>query len=877
MTAVAAGKRFGPYEVVSRIGGGGMGEVFRARDTRLDRTVAIKILPAQYADNAELRARFEREARAISQINHPNICALHDVGRAEGVEYLVLEFLEGETLTDRIAKGPLPIADVLRFGSQIASALACAHRAGIVHRDLKPGNVMITKSGAKLLDFGIARSAPAPAPPSDDEETQHKPLTQAGTILGTFQYMSPEQLAGEEVDPRSDIFALGAVLYEMLTGARAFEGKSRTSIVAAVLAGSPQSASSLRPTTPPALEHVIAKCLASEREERWESAADIASELEWIGRSPTTGTSAVAVVKPPRRAAVLTAMAVAAIVIAGAALTGVSLMRRVRLAEQPVRSELVIDEPLTPCLFGSIALSPDGTRLLVLIGPSGKPSIAIRNLATGETKKLAGTEGAIFPFWAPDSQRVGFFAGGKLKTIGVGGGSVQTICDAKQGRGGSWNRNGVILFTADINSPVYKVRENGGAPVPVTRLGPRETHRHPMFLPDGKRFLFAARIGNTNVLSAGSIEGNLQKRVVENASNAAFAHGRLFFVRDGNLVSQPFDPAKLEVTGTLTPIADRVEYFKVRAVGNFSVTETKMVYVSEASGSNEIVVHDRRGGITEIPVGAADYRILDISPDDRTLAVTISERFEQGDVWFVQLPEGTKSRLSFTSGGARGALSGAFSADGTRFAMTSGFFGQTIAFDVRSLIDNRTQKIAEISGAGVVTGWSPDGRYLVITIQDPKTGFDVQKLDVATGTLTPVVHGPSDELGPALSPNGKWLAYVSTESWPPEVYLTTFPAGEGKWQASSDGGNAPRWSRDGKQLYYLKDDRLMALSFHEDPMPQFGSATALPVNVVTDRVFINARPAYAVTSDGRFITTQPVGDTQPTIRLGTNWNDIVGR
>jgi Tol biopolymer transport system component len=546
-----------------------------------------------------------------------------------------------------------------------------------------------------------------------------------------------------------------------------------------------------------------------------------------------------------------------------------------RLAEPPVRSELLVDEPLTPALFGTVALSPDGNRLLVLVGTSGKPSIAIRDLTTGETKKLAGTEGAIFPFWAPDSQRVAFFAGGKLKTIGARGASVQTVCDAKQGRGGSWSPNGVIVFAADINTPIYRVGESGGSAVPVTRLRmPAETHRLPTFLPDGKRFLFAARIGDENALYAGSIDGKLQKRIVENASSAVFARGRLFFVRDGNLVSQPFDPEKLELAGTLAPVADHVEYFRVRSAGNFSVTETKMVYVSEASGSSELVAHDRRGATREIPASAADYRILDVSPDDRTLAVAINEHFLEGDVWLLQLQGGTKSRLSFTD---TGALSGAFSPDGTRFAMTSGFYGQTIEVVVRSLVSNSTEKIREVSGAAIITGWSQDGRYLVVDTQDPKTGFDVQKLDVASGAMTPVVHGPADEVAPALSPNGKWLAYVSTETGAPEIYLTSFPSGEGKWQASADGGNAPRWSRDGKQLFYAKGDRLTAVELHEGAMPQFGSAQALPVNIASDRIFVNSYSAYAVTSDGGLITTQPVGDTRPTIHLVTNWNDIVGR
>ena len=871
MTSVAAGSRLGPYEVVSRIGAGGMGEVFRARDTRLERTVAIKVLPAEYARNAQLKIRFEREAKAISQISHPHICALHDVGSAEGVEYLVLEFLEGETLAERIARGPLPIADVLRFGSQIASALACAHRAGIVHRDLKPGNVMITKTGAKLLDFGLARSSTAFPSSTPTDETQHKPLTQEGTILGTFQYMSPEQLAGEEVDARSDIFALGAVLYEMLTGARAFEGKSRTSIIAAVLAGPSRTASSLRPTTPPALDHVIVKCLARERDERWESAADVASQLEWIAGVPS-GESAAVVVK--KKSAILAPLAIAAIVILAAILGGTWAMRRLRAAEQPVRSELMTDASLTPCLFGSVALAPDGMRLLLLVGPAGKPAIAVRNLATGETKNLAGTEGANYPFWSPDSQQIAFFAGGKLKTIGADGGTVQTICDAKQGRGGSWSPEGVIVLTPDLGAPIYKVDETGGSPAAVTRLARGESsHRQPTFLPDGKRFLFAARTGDTDVLWAGSIDGRAQTRIVENVSSASFARGRLFFVRDGNLLSQPFDPAKLKLSGTPAPVADHVEYFKVRAIANFSVTETKLVYVSEPSSVSAIVLHDANGRSSETPAAPVNYRILDIAPDDRTLAVAVYEHFEEGDVWLVQLEGGTKSRLTFVN---QGALSGAFSPDGTRLAMSSGFFGVDITVSIRSIVSNDVQKVLDTRGACIVTGWSHDGRYLVVDNQVPKTGFDVQKIDVETGNMTPVVHGPGDEIAPALSPDGKWLAYVSMESGAPEVYVTAFPSGEGKWQATQDGGSAPRWSRDGKQLFYVKDNRAMAIELRDGAVPQFGTARALPVNIVSDRVFVGSYSGYAVTSDGRFVTAQPVGSTQPTIHLVTNWSGVIG-
>jgi len=393
-------------------------------------------------------------------------------------------------------------------------------------------------------------------------------------------------------------------------------------------------------------------------------------------------------------------------------------------------------------------------------------------------------------------------------------------------------------------------------------------------LPDGTRFLYVARIGGVDFLYAGSIDGKPQKRIMEKASNVGFARGRLFFVRDGNLLSQPFDPAKLELSGALTPVADHVEYFKVRSAGNFSVTETKMVYVSEAPESSQIVAHDRSGRVSEIPAGAAGYRILDISPDDRTLAVAIFEHFEQGDIWLVQLEGGTKSRLTFTEGGA---LTGAFSPDGTRLAMSSGFYGQVIAVNVRSVVSNEVQKVLDKFGACIVTGWSHDGRYLVVDTQEPKTGFDVQKIDVAAGKMTPVIQSPADEVAPALSPDEKWLAYVSTESGAPEVYLTAFPSGEGKWQATPDGGNAPRWSRDGKQLFYAKDDRLMAVDFHDGAVPRFGSTTALPVSIVPDRIFVNSLSPYAVTSDGRFLTTQPAGQARPAIHLVTNWNEVIGR
>lgn len=877
--SLAPGTRFGPYEIVAPLGAGGMGEVYRAQDRKLGRDVAIKVLPHHLAEHPEALERFGREAKAVAALSHPNILAIFDFGEHHGTAYAVMELLEGETLRQRLDGGALGPRKATETALQIAHGLAAAHDKGIVHRDLKPENVFLTRDGVvKLLDFGLARQIDGPSADSASAPTlTHH--THPGTVLGTVGYMSPEQVRGVVVDHRSDVFSFGIVLYEMVGGRRAFQRETAAETMTAILREEPADLGSFVSAPVDGLERLIHHCLEKRPEERFQSARDLAFALASLQRGsmasgPWASPPAAGAVRPLRRPAVLATLAVAAIAVGAVIVTGSSLLRRVRLAEQPVRSELLTDESLIPSLFGSVTLSPDGSQLLMLVGPSGKPSIAIRDLSTGETRKLAGTDGANFPFWAPDSRRLAFFAAGKLKTTIASGGSVQTVCDAPHGRGGSWSPNGVILLAPDVGSAIYQVGESGGEPVAVTRLSaPNDAHRHPVFLPDGKRFLFVARDRATDVVSVGSLDGEPQQRVVENASDAAFAGGRLFFVRDFNLASQSFDAAKLAVSGELAPLADHVEYFRVRASANFSVTATKLVYVGEASGASEIVADDRDGRRSQIPANAGNYRVLDVAPDDRTLAIAINEHFEEGDVWLVQLEGGTKSRLSFVKDGA---LSGAFSPDGTRFAMTSGFYGQTIKVTVHSLVGKQTEEVLDGKPAVIITGWSRDGRYLVVDTQQPKTGFDVQKIDLATREMTPVVESAAEEVAPALSPNGKWLAYVSTESDSPEVYLTAFPSGQGKWQATQDGGSAPRWSRDGKQLFFVKEERLMAAEFHEGPVPRLGAATPLPVTIASDRIFLNSSAAYAVTSDGRILTTQPVGQSQPTIHLVTNWKDLVG-
>ncbi|MCM2316438.1 MAG: protein kinase, partial [Thermoanaerobaculia bacterium] len=551
---LAAGSRLGPYEIVAPLGAGGMGEVFRGRDTRLGRDVAIKVLPPGFAQNEQFRARFEREAKTISSLNHPNICTLFDVGHEEGTHFLVMELIEGESLADRIQKGPLPLDQVLRYGSQVADALERAHKQGIVHRDLKPGNVMITKTGAKLLDFGLARPASESAVVHGMTEmpTQARPLTQEGTILGTFQYMAPEQLEGQEADARTDIFSLGALLYEMATGKRAFEGSNRTSLIAAIVSSHPAPISAVAPMAPPALDHIVKKCLEKDPDDRWQSAHDVASELRWLSEAGSqAGVATTVTIRRKTREKLAWGIAALFAVVATLVLGWMIARTKSTGPKRPFHASVAYppDVDSVRIVLGAIALSPDGTKLATLVNRKGARFISVYEFATGKATVLESTQDGSFPFWSPDSRLIGFFAGGKLRRVDAAGGAAQTLTEAHEGRGGTWNSQGVIVFAPDIRGPLMKVPENGGAATPVTKpSGDGITHRNPFFLPDGKRFLFIERHSRNEPsgrLMAGSIDGGPAKQVLENATNVQFAEGRLLFARDRTLLAQRFDPDSL--------------------------------------------------------------------------------------------------------------------------------------------------------------------------------------------------------------------------------------------------------------------------------------------------------------------------------------------
>lgn len=863
---ISPGTRLGPYEITSPLGAGGMGEVYRARDTRLERSVAIKILPPELAGNAQFKIRFEREAKTISQLNHPNICTLYDVGD----NYLVMELLEGETLADRLAKGPLSIDDVLRYGIQIALALDKAHKSGIVHRDLKPGNVILTKSGAKLLDFGLAKDQGSGAGRQPSELlTQHKPLTQEGTVLGTYQYMSPEQIAGEEADARSDIFSFGAVLYEMLTGKRAFDGKTRTSIVAAIVASEPRPAAQLQPLTPPALEHVIAKCLAKEPDARWQSAADIAGQLEWIGGLPAMET--IAARRRPRVSIAMIGLALIA-----AAATGMSVWFgwRLQIAERPMTAELTFATatPLMPNSSGAIALSPDATRIAVLLGSGGataaiQSSLAVRDLASGHLRLLAGTEGARFPFWSPDGKRLGFFAEGKLKTISADGGPIDVLCDAQNGRGGSWSREGVIVFAPLPWGPLFKVDQSGGTPVAVTTADRTISDRNPMFLRDGLTFLFTCRnftqipIGapSGGALCAGFLDGRPARRIVENASNGAVVGDHLFFVRNRNLVIQAFDSKTLSTGGMPFDIAENVDYRNGFDLGNFSVAGNTVAYVPATTRRAQIGIFDSTGRLLDVKGQPADYAVLDVSPDGKNVAVRVTDS-SGSDVWILQLQRNVLSRVTLNNSGTTAA----FASDGKRIATST-----LQKASIQALDGSSAEEVFDSRGLFGVSGWSADGKDLTDT-------FNVAYVDLQQHKLVPIIKTPAPSSSSSLSPNGKWLAYASIETGTSEVYITEFPTGRGKWRASINGGSLPRWSPGGKQLFFVRAGSLSAVDVDENNGLQLGAPKAIPVSVPQSG--LAPLPNYAVSRDGKIITLANVTQDAPSaVHIITNWSKLLPR
>jgi serine/threonine protein kinase/Tol biopolymer transport system component len=870
---LASGSKLGPYEVQSPLGAGGMGEVYRARDTRLDRTVAIKILPEHLAGSAEARQRFDREARAISSLNHPHICHLYDVGQQDSTSYLVMEFLDGETLAERLRKGPLPLDQVLRIGSEICEGLEKAHRTGVVHRDLKPGNIMLTKTGAKLMDFGLAKapSGLTSLSSSNSLATMSQPLTAEGTIMGTMQYMSPEQLEGREADARSDIFSLGAVLYEMLAGKRAFEGKTTASTIAAILAADPRPITATHPA-PPALDHLIRTCLAKDPDDRFQTAHDVKLQLLWIAQSgsgPIAG-SATAHPASARLAWIVAGLLSLALIASGIAWW---------FQSHRTPAALYFSTPV-PLIANGVALSPDGHNAAIVAYSRETNKYMLWRYEVGGRDAIAipGTEGASHPFWAPDGKSLAFFGDGKLKKVDAFSGTApQIVCEARTGRGGTWNRDGVILFAPDATTGLFRIPSVGGTPVEVTKLDlsrGQSSNRWPVFLPDHKHFLylganFSGQYEN-NAVFVGSLDSGETHMIVSASSNAAYAEpGYLLYIRNNALVAQRFDLKTLSVTGEPATISDEVRYTPATDQAVFSVAKDVLaIQTGKGIGTSQLVWFDRSGKELGFAGPAGIISNATISPDARRIA------YDQMDpdsrhwaVWTRDLLTDATARITFGAGLTQLPV---WSPDGKQLAYAS----------IRNSMWTIFVKNADGSGSETPVGdnapyvkgpwsWANDGKLLFwnkselwyAPMPDPKP--------------KPVFVEKPTILNAQFSPDGRWLAYSSNEGGSFEIYVSAFPHTESKWQISRDGGGEPRWRRDGKELFYLSaDGKVISVSVKAATTFEAGPPQALFQTHLRQSISALDHISYDVSADGqKFLVDTKTDESNATpMSVVLNWS-----
>ena len=882
--ALSSGTMLGPYEVQSALGVGGMGEVYRARDTRLDRTVAIKILPSHLSSNPEAKQRFDREARTISGLSHPNVCQLYDVGSQDGTSYLVMEYLDGETLASRLSKGPLPLDQVLKCGIEICEGLEKAHKNGVVHRDLKPGNIMLIRSGAKLMDFGLAKPVSSASALSSGLTqtlaTPQHPLTTEGTIVGTFQYMAPEQVEGKDADARSDIFALGAVLYEMVTGKRAFEGKTAASSIAAILAADPPPISALQPLTPSSLEATVRGCLAKDPDERLQTAHDVKLQLKWVQESGSSSRlPAVPAARKPLDQVGWLVAGVLLLLLVGA---GAWWLRG---RETP--STMYFNSSV-PFPTNYVALSPGGRRLALVAFSEqfNKNVIWLQQVGGRGATVLPGTEGAAYPFWAPNGRSIGFFADGKLKTIDVASGrSAQVLADAPFGRGGAWSKDGVILFTVDAWNGLYRVPASGGTPVQVTKPEVAQfqvSNRWPVFLPDGRHFLylacnFSGRL-DKNWIFEGSLDSDEKRPIVNASTNAVYVDpGYLLYWRDDALVAQRFDPHKYSLTGEPHIVSDAVQYFPQTNFAVFDATANTLVAQTRAGkGANrsQLTWFDRHGKQMGIVGPSELVSNPKLSPDGKRVAVDqIDTDGRHVNIWIHDLNSDVASRLGFGPWLEQVTV---WSPDGKQVIYTAN----------EKLFFSLYRKKADGSGSAEIFSdlgtpqqtpwdWSRDGKYVLA-----RKDRELWCISVADRQPRPLLQSQSLVRNAQFSPDGKFVAYASSETGNWEVYVSPFPDFGSKWQVSRAGGDEPRWRGDGKELFYLAPDGgLMAVDVKTGTGLEAGSPVALfqthPRQPLSAMDFFS----YDVTADGQKFLVNTKVDTSNSAPLSVilNWSSEMER
>jgi serine/threonine protein kinase/Tol biopolymer transport system component len=892
--ALTSGTKLGPYEIQSPLGAGGMGEVYRAVDTRLDRTVAIKVLPAHLSSDPDLKQRLEREAKTISSLQHVNICTLYDIGTQGDTDFLVMEYLEGQTLADRLQKGPLPVDQLLKIATEIALALEKAHQRGIIHRDLKPANIMLTQAGAKLMDFGLAKpklpnasqalGTFTPSTPTMNLASltsAASPLTQKGSIVGTFQYMAPEVLQGADSDARSDVFSLGCVLYEMVTGRRAFEGKTQLSVMSAILEKDPEPLANVKPTSPAALDYTVRSCLEKNPDERIQTAHDVKLQLAWI-RISSSQTGALALPSSkPRPTLWLAAIAVLALAVI--ALT-VALMWSAP-ARRVLRVNLLPPEGTrfeTLYRNGAPALSPDGTHLAFIAQKDGRNSLWLRSFDRLEATPVRGTDDAYFPFWSPDGTAVAFFMQGKLWRTDLNGGSPAPICDAPEARGGSWGSGNVIVFAPSFGGPLVQVSAAGGKPKAVTGVSVMSStisDRWPSFLPDRKHFLFLhSPYGNAadqNEVHLGSLDGGDQLVLRGKFYGAQYAAGRLLAVRDASLLAWKFDASSGKASGDPVPVVDKVASDEITALSVVSVSAQGMLLYQSGAGSNgdRHVWMDATGKELSQLSEPTVYGPTRISPDGSRIATPVIGQFGNSSLWIWDLAGGTRSLASAANEYVDATV---WSADGRTLYFD--IFNPDLRTELRTVAADGSQpeRILIKSDRNLLpVDVTSDGKWLLY--EEAKVGAptdaELKAFPLVSGlqpltVLEPVADGSNARLKPG---SNDWLAYQSNQSGRAQVYLTRFPHPGAKYQVSKDGGVQPVWSKDGKTLYYLDPYRKLTAVDIQTSGEAVQIGAAKPLFTVGIRHSISTE-AYDIARDGRFLVVDSITESTAPLVLVTNWD-----
>ena len=863
------GTRLGPYQVANPLGAGGMGEVYAARDTRLERSVAIKVLPREFSDDAGRRARFEREAAAIASLSHPNICTLHDIGQQDGTMFLVMEKLDGVTLAARLAQGPMTPAEAIACAIQIAEGLAFAHRAGVVHRDLKPANVMLTKTGAKVLDFGLAKVASGVA-----AHVTATALTSHGEILGTLPYMAPEQLQGSDVDARADIFAFGAMLHEMVTGQRAFTGSSQASLIGAILHFEPPRVTQVAPGAPPAIDRLVSACLAKEPGDRWSSANDVLLQLKGLADSSAISERAAPAPRPAGWGARLAwPLAVVGLVTA-TVLGGLLTTRR---PEPPEHSDVLSIMPPQDSTFlrgEAPQISPDGRHLAFSsTDRAGTRALYVRSLDSATPRFLPGTEGGAQPFWSPDSRMLGFFADRQLKTVAIAGGTPTAIAQAGLPRGGAWSKDNLILFSQRPNAALVVVPASGGKPTPVPTPARTGIPGFPSFLPDGRHYVSTELSAETRMVESlvlGSLDAPDTRRLVGTTSSGVYASGHLLYRRNTTLLAQRFDEKTLQLSGEPVAIAEDVGANPVTYQALFSASHTGVLAYRDAAPGAQLVWLNR-SGLRLAAVGApGEFNALCMTPDGRRIVYDQADPTSGNiDLWTMDLTTSATTQLTFAAAvefypvcapnGRDIALAALMPSNPNLFKQSLSAPGQIVP-----LFESPLPKLP--------TDWSRDGTQLIFSVLSPATGWDVASLSLATGQPRPLVATPAQESNAKLSPDGRWLAYASNESGRVEVYVQGMAGGGAKWLVSRGGGIQPQWSDDGRQLYYIAlDRRLMVVDVRAEGAVFTPSS---PVGLTETRFTeweTSGGVSYVVAPDGSRVLVNTSTDTGRPISLLQNW------